>query len=132
MSDPYTYAAYRQSKRLAAEMESALRQSSRVEGMIDTFAGIATLDNETGRENPALVNLAILAEKGVKIGRIDSQNVFTAGDIDGEEIEINWVKRRVTADYRIDGQTVRGRVRAIFNLGRIIDEPIGIPEQNDL
>lgn len=125
LTDPYTYTAYRQSKRLVNELNFAVRQSVKINGISDSFSDFSTLDERRKREYPHMVSFAPLIKKGIKVGKLDRETqLFIPNTLEGSCIEIRWDKQHVTAQYRLGEQTVTGWTKAIFTLGKVIDEPI--------
>jgi hypothetical protein len=123
MTDPYTYSAYKQSKQIQQNLQDALEMHTKMMGMTSEFSEIATIYDMDKKQDKHLYSFEPLIKKGIQVGSIENETKrFNENDLAGDKIELRWKNRDVIANYEMSGNKVKGRVYAIFNLGKIIDE----------
>ena len=125
ITDPYTHSAYSASKQVLVELQTSLNKYSKSYGILHNFSDIATFYDIDKTERPYLYSFEHLICRGAEIGIINSDTLeFIPKELGASIIEIRWKNRNVTAIYEIDGFEIKGKVKAIFNLGKTIDEEI--------
>ncbi|MFH1062603.1 MAG: hypothetical protein V1747_06930 [Candidatus Omnitrophota bacterium] len=125
LTDPYTYSAYNKAKQLAADLDKALTLYSKNYGMANNFSDFTTIYDTEKKENSYMYSFEPLRVRGVEVGTVEKDTLkFNNRDLDGEEIEVHWVCQNVTATYKLRGNTVSTHIRAIFNMGEVIEQDI--------
>ncbi len=126
VTDPYTHSAYKQAKQLSSDLQKTLKIYSKTAGMANNFSEFTTLYDSEKEKNSDIYSFESLIDKGVKIGSVDVESLkFNSRELDAEILEVRWQFQNVTATYKLlQGRFIDGHVRAIFNMGEIVDEDI--------
>jgi hypothetical protein len=125
LTDPYTYSAYKKAKQLSSDLEWALNLYSKSYGMANSFSDFTTIYDSGRKGNSNIYSFEGLLDKGVKVGTVEKGTLkFNNHDLDGDEIEVRWQAQNVTAKYKLRGNVITTHIKAIFNMGEVIDQEI--------
>ena len=125
LTDPYTYRAYNNAKHLADELNQTLSIYSKNYGMATNFSDFTRIETGADKLSSDSYSFEHLIKKGVKVGSVDKDTLrFNNLEIDGDMLEVDWVCQNVTAIFTLKENSVFAHVRAIFNMGEIIEEDI--------
>lgn len=125
LTDPYTYRAYKKAKQVSLDLNKALTIHSKTYGMANNFSDFSSIYGSEIKTNSDVYSFEPLLDKGVKVGTIEKDTLkFTNRDLEGDVIEVQWLCQNVNATYKLRDNEVIAYIRAIFNMGEIIEEEI--------